>query len=167
MEIDENVARTEITIQGATFLAPQPFSEGYQLKENEAAALNQVLSENLRNNFAKKVSAALEEVEGAVDGLDMDSLQKEFDEYIAGYEFGIRRAGSRVPVDPVEREAAKLAKKRIREALRVKGIAVKDLPEGKFDELVAQLMERDEIKEAAKAMVEATKQATQIDLSDI
>ena len=156
MEVSQETPRTEITIQGAAFIVPEPFTEGYTLKANEAAALNQVLAENLRNNFAKRVKDALEEVGGSVEGLDVVALQAELDAYVGTYEFGARKTGTRVSLDPVEREARKQAAKKIREALRKKGIAQKDMEDGQFDSLVDQLASRPEIIEAARRIVEAT-----------
>ena len=47
----------QIIIQGVTFNVPTPYAEGHVLATNEASALNQLLHENLRNNFASKVKA--------------------------------------------------------------------------------------------------------------
>lgn len=168
MQIDENTPRSEITIGGATFSAPEPYTEGHTLTENEASAFNQLLHENLRNNFASKVKAALEAVNGAVDQLDMEGLQSAFDEYAAGYEFGARRTGTRVSVDPVLREASKMAKDLIRKALKQQKIAEKDLPEGKMDELISQTLERrPAIMDLAREKVESAKKLASLGVADI
>lgn len=165
MQISDETPRSDITIQGATFAAPEPYTEGHTLSANEAAALNQLLQENLRNNFAGKVKAALEAVGGAVDKLDIEALQTEFDAYAAEYEFGARRSGTRTPVDPVGREAVRLAKKKINEALKAKGIKADQLPEGKYDEYVAAYAAREDVIAAAKTIVESTKSVSGIDLA--
>lgn len=164
MQVTDETPRTEITIQGATFVAPEPYAEGHTLTANEAAAMNQLFHENLRNNFAAKVKAALESVGGAVDQLDQDSLQSEFDAYATSYEFGARRAGTRVPADPVGREAVKIARKMIADALKAKGIKKDQLPEGRYDEMLEQLAKREDVVASAKSVVEATKALSGIDL---
>ena len=54
----EGGKRQELKIQGTVFTIDSPYSEGYQLKANEAAAMNQLLGENVRNNLAGLVRAA-------------------------------------------------------------------------------------------------------------
>lgn len=156
MQITDETPRTEITIQGTTFIAPEPFTEGHTLNANEAAALNQLLHENLRNNFAGKVKAAIEEAGGSVENIDGAALQAEFDEYAKGYEFGIRRSGPRVPLDPVAREAQKIAKGLIAKKLKANKVKLDDLPEGKLEALVAAVLAANPaIIETARARVEA------------
>lgn len=163
MNITAETARTTITIKGATFIAPEPYVEGAVLTANEAAAMNQLLHENLRNNFSKKVEVALEAVNGAVGDLDMDDLQKQFNDYAEGYEFGVRRAGAKVSVDPVERELYKLAAQLLRKALKSKNVDVKTVSEEKFDELVAGVIERTPaLREEAVLKVEAAKRLATI-----
>lgn len=167
MNITPDTPRAEITIQGATFQAPEPFEEGHQLNENEAAALNQLLHENLRNNFASKVKDALGEVQGKVDDLDMTALQSEFDKYAEGYEFGVRRTGVRVPKDPVQHEAVKIAGALVRKALAKNKIKVAELPEGKFDELVTKYAQMENVQAAARSAADAKAAAAAIALDGV
>lgn len=158
-----------LTIQGMTFSAPAPYVWGHVLTANEAIVLNQVLGENLRNNFASQIKAH-REAAGKEAGLedpstyqltdaDIEALKAKFDEYAGAYQFNGKRA-ARQPVDPVAREARKLAKALVVSALNAKNIDMKTLAEGRMDELIdGVLAKRPDITEEAKRRVEATKTA--------
>lgn len=150
-------AQPSITIQGMSFVVPTPYAEGHALNAAEASTLNQVLSENLRNNFAGTVKKAVEKA--AADGAPLDeaALQTQFAEYAAAYEFHGRRAG-RASVDPVTRAAQALAKGAIMAALKKNKIDPKTLAEGKMDELIAGLLAKDSsFMDEAKRRVDAAK----------
>jgi hypothetical protein len=161
IEADENenpeIKLQEITIQGISFTIPAPYFAGYVVTAAEAAALNQTYAENLRNNFAKSVKAAAE----ADAQVDVETLQAQLTEYAATYEFQGRRRSVATPVDPVAREAYKIAKQAVVEALQKRSIKVKDLPEGKLDALIAGLIEKNpDITEEARRRVAVTTEAT-------
>lgn len=161
VEADENenpeIKLQEITIQGISFTIPAPYYEGYVVTAAEAAALNQTYAENLRNNFAKSVKAAAE----ADAQVDVETLQAQLTEYASTYEFQGRRRSVATPVDPVAREAYKIAKQAVVEALQKRSIKVKDLPEGKLDALIAGLIEKNpDITEEARRRVAVTTEAT-------
>lgn len=157
---------TEITVQGLTFNAPQPYAAGHVLTEGEASALNQTLAENLRNNFAPKVKSAIaefrkaneiaEDVEVGVDRLDKEELDRAFLEYAQAYEFGVRRASSpRVPKDPVEAEARKIALEKVKTALKAKGFALQSIDRERLDKLTDDVLAKyPDIREMAKRRVE-------------
>lgn len=109
-----------ITIQGAQFEINEPYSEGHECSANEAAALNQLLAENARNNLAKAVS------EGLKAEKPHEEIQTLVTNYVAEYEFGVRRGGARI-VDPVQRMAMSIAKESVKKALLEKGYKNKDL----------------------------------------
>jgi hypothetical protein len=99
-----------LTINGHQFEVPEGllsrYGVGYTLAtEGEAHALQQVFTENLRNNFASKVKAKLNGSEELTPE-DQQALQAEFDQYASKYEFGVRGAGGgpRQVRDPVEKE---------------------------------------------------------------
>lgn len=138
-----------IKISGVIFQVPSRYAEGHSLSANEAAALNQVLAENLRNNFAEKVKSALKS--GDFSDQDEHKLQLEFAEYANEYEFN-RRRKVKTHNDPVVKEARKLAKQLVSEQARKKNIDLKSLASGRMDELVDQLLAKnpsimDEAKE--------------------
>lgn len=104
-----------LTINGHQFEVPEGLLAKYQVgytlaTEGEAHALQQVFTENLRNNFAGKVKAKLNGGEELTPE-DQAALQVEFDAYASKYEFGVRGAGGgpRTVKDPVEREVRKMA----------------------------------------------------------
>lgn len=166
--------RGQLTIQGMDFSYPMPYKTGHALTEGEASALNQVLGENLRNNFAAKIKAKKAEiaaeyrkannlaedapVEVGNDALNMDEMRQEFESYCTDYEFGVRQStGPRVPVDPVEREAFTMARTVIREALKGKNIKISSLSDEQMEGLIKQLLDsQPQIREEAKRRVEAT-----------
>lgn len=161
-----------LLIQGLQFEAPAPYSEGHVLSEAEANVLNQTFGENLRNNFASAVKAARTAL-GLADKVDLTDagviaeLTTKFDEYASGYTFSGRRA-PRVVADPVEREAIRIAKSIVTEHLAAHKVLVKNLPEGRMDSLVSELLsKRPDIKVEAQRRIEVTKQAASVVLDDL
>jgi hypothetical protein len=147
MQFDTSTPRAEITIQGTDFSIPQPFVEGHNCTAGEASALNQLLAENTRNNFAGKMKQRKEKGEA-------DYTQEDLDAYIAEYEFGVRRAGSgEARLTPVEREARRIARDRITTALKSRNQKV---DKEKMEELVTQLAARDSVLKEAEKRVKAT-----------
>lgn len=146
-----------VKIQGVEFVAPAPYEEGHTLNTAEAAVLNQTLAENLRNNFAAQVKAAKEQHGENLPDSVLAELQVAFSKYADDYEFHGRRV-SRAPVDPVRKEALKMARAIVMGALRANKIDTKSLPEGKVEELVeAVLAKKPEIMDEAKRRVESAK----------
>lgn len=168
-----DAARSEITIAGVCLSVPAPFLEGHVCRANEAAVMNQTYAENIRNNFATKVKAAVVNSEEQIDPetgevtpgvpVDLEILQMELDEYILSYDFGVRRSGSvRAPVDPIEREAMKIATMKVKEALRKQGHKIGDIPVEKIRELAAGALEQyPQIREHAKQIVALTAAAAE------
>lgn len=152
MQIAEGTATKTITISGATFEVPQPFAEGHVCTPGEAAGLNQLLAENVRNNMRTKVTNGLDESKPE----DAEVTQADIDAYIAEYEFGvIRSGGTRRVVDPVEKEARKIARTKLVEALKAKGRKVSDFEAEQIDGLVDQILEQyPQIMDTAKTIVE-------------
>jgi hypothetical protein len=150
-------ARQALIIAGIGFHIPAPYTAGHTLTEAEASAVNQLFAENIRNNFAKHVKDA----KGEAATLDREiqiSLQTKLDEYAVAYSFERKRASgpARAKMDPVEKEAHRLAGLVVEAALNAKGIKKKDLPTEKFNEYVATALERKpEIRETARKQVEA------------
>ena len=136
-----------ITIQGRQFTIPMPYAEGHQLNSAEAAAVNQLYAENVRNNFAGKIKQA-EEKKESVPG------QEELDKYCAEYKFGARGAAG-PKLDPIEAEARRLAESAISEALKAKGFKLKDVPDEQFDSWVKEAVEtQPQFRAAAKTLIE-------------
>ena len=127
IEIPEGAAQSEITIQGHTLNVPAPYVEGHVLRKNEAGVINQTYAENSRNNFASTGKKAITDA-GEGGTVEIKALQKTLNEYISNYDFGIRQGGgARAVVDPVTREALRLAAERVKAALKKAGHNLKDV----------------------------------------
>lgn len=155
----------EITIQGHTFVAPAPYAEGHQLNEAEAKTLNQVLGENLRNNFATKVKSAME-AEGGMSEEKLAELREAFAAYAEEYEFQGKRQ-ARQPADPVAKEAQKMAREAILQKLKEAGKKQSDLADGVLDQLVKQLGAREDYMAEARKRIEQVKIMALGSLDDI
>lgn len=152
-------ASPTLTIQGLIFPLRTPYAEGHPLLANEAAALNNLRGENLRNNFAARIKALLQPKDGperlAADLTDDEKakLLADFVAYDESYTLSGKRT-AKAPIDPVEREATKIAKEQVEAALRRKNIDKKSLTEGQFDNYVAQLLDRNPaIRDEARAYI--------------
>lgn len=128
MQIAKNTDRVDVTIKGLKVSVPAPFADGHACTANEANVLNQILRENVRNNNARSVEKAIEAAKGA-DKVDLKALQASIDKYIEGYEFGIRRAGGGGgrTVDPIAKEAKRLAVDIIKAACANQGLSISDV----------------------------------------
>lgn len=172
-----------ITIQGVPVEVQERYKEGDTLKENEAAALNQTLRENVRNNCASHVREAKENVARAngwfkeddetpdvtnvtVDHLDMESIQAFIDKYASEYEFGARTGGGGRTADPVIREARTIAMDLVKNAIRDKGANISSYETKELNKLRDQVLEKhnDQIMARAKERVAA---AQSINVDDI
>jgi len=166
MEIAANSPSREITIQGIAFKVSEPFAEGHVLKANEASVLNQTFAENIRNNCATMIESAKKESADKGTELNVGALQEAIDKYIAEYEFGANRGGSRT-VDPVRREALTIAEAKVRDALKKKNVQIKSVGAERIREMAEQALAKfPAIMEQARAVVEARRgSALDIDLS--
>jgi hypothetical protein len=166
--ITESTPRGDITIQGLTFPCPQPYVEGHVLTSNEASALNQTFAENVRNNCAGRVKANQKlQAEGAEGTKTDEELLAEFEAYANSYEFGQRRVSAGVRedrMDPVEREARKIARDRVVVKLREKGFTLKSVSQERMEELVSTLSAKEDIRKEAERRV---KQLTKISLDEL
>lgn len=160
----------QILIQGVEFSVPTPYSEGHVLAANEASALNQLLHENLRNNFASKVKS--KRGDDPARNLSPDEvleLQVALDEYAASYQFGVRAVRSSGPsLSAVDREAISLAKAAIKEALKKKGFDVKSIDKDELQAKAEELIERrPEFRATAESRIAAKKSIASASLDDI
>jgi hypothetical protein len=166
-EVTDSTPRTEITVAGQTFKAPQPYTAGHVLNANEASALNQTYAENLRNNFAGKVKEAQE-----AGTFDLEVFQGRFDDYAGEYEFGVRTGGGRSG-DPVTAEAMGITRDLVRKALQKAGHKLADVPAAKISELAkAQLAKTDDpktvqIMDLARSRVAAAQEITDIEIGSV
>lgn len=138
MLINAQTARVAATVAGLTLNVPQPFAEGYQLSATEASAMNQLLTENLRNNLAAKIKKAKDENKPWDDA----KAQAEMDAYSETYQFGVRIGGAR-SADPVQREMESIAEGRIKDALKKKGIKLNSVDSDKMNKLILDYLTKD------------------------
>lgn len=165
--------KMSLTIQNIAFECAAPYSEGHVMTKAEAAVLNQTRAENLRNNFAGVIRKKMDELSKEepprteLSEEELSSLAEQFSAYEDSYEFQGKRT-ARAPVDPVKREANRIAKDAITAALSAKGITVKQLVEGKMEELISQYLDRNpSVLEEAKARVAASKAAAESALGGV
>ena len=162
-EVTKKTPKKEITIQGFTLQVPAPFAEGHVLNETEAQVLNQTLAENLRNNFGSQIRKSREEAEAAGEQYNPDpaALQKALDDYVAEYEFGIKRTRSGVVMDPVERKARSMAKAVIKRAIQDKGVKISQVGNEKINELADSYFQANSeiLLKQAKEVLEADARA--------
>ena len=139
-----------IVIQGVSVEVAQPYTEGHAITAAEAKALNQVRAENIRNNMASKVK----EIKGEAEELSQDQLSAigaAVSAYDAEYVFSMASAGGGGrTTDPLEAEAKAIAKQLVSNAVRAKGLKLKDYPKEAFDAKVAEVMELPDVQAAAK-----------------
>jgi hypothetical protein len=154
VKFNAKTPRKEISCQGASISVIEPYVEGHQLNANEASVLNQTFAENIRNNCAPLVKKLLSE------GADPATIQPKIDEYLATYEFGVRKGGGIRTGDPVRRQAIAIAKGKVKEALAKKGIKIRDIPAAELTKLADQAVEKHpQLLELARKQVEAQQQA--------
>ena len=159
-------------IAGEEFTISQPYDEGHVLTAAEARALNQLRNENIGNNLRKAVEKMKEE------GKDAATITALVADYDKTYSFAMPGAGGGTrTLDPVEREARKLAREvvaaRVRELYQIglNGIHpdYKDLPEEeakarskeRFDSAIEAAASKDEVIAQAKKNVNARKKAAE------
>lgn len=147
-----------LTIQGLKFQIAAPYAKGHLLSEQEAAALNQLFSENIRNNCANLVKEAKDAAgDSSLSDAALDELGTKIDDYASKYTFAGKRQ-SRTPVDPIARMIERLAREAVTEAARAKGHKVKEWPDGKMEKLVEMYIAKyPAITEEAKRRIEAQK----------
>ena len=147
----------QITIQGSLFRVPIRYAAGHTLNDGEASALNQTLHENLRNNFAKKVS------EGQEAGIPLETLQQQLDDYANDYQFGVRTGGGGFRGDPVMTLAMNIAREMVRAAVKGKGLDQDDWPASRVSQAAKALLdsqgEDGKLIQTARRQVDAEREA--------
>lgn len=144
----------EITIQGVAFNVNMPYAEGHTVTEAEAKALNQTRSENIRNNMAKAVKAAKAEHGDVLPDEVLTSLAQAVKEYDDGYVFTLASVGGgRKTMDPVEKEANKIARTAITGKLKELGKKVSDIDPDKLKAKIAEVAATDAVQKAAKKAI--------------
>lgn len=143
-----------ITISGVVFEIAPKYSEGHQLTSDEASALNSLFFSGLNSKLkplvvkAQKASSSLE-----LDESVKADLSAKLAEFARTFTFTQKSGNS---YDPVQREAFKMVKPQVLNALKQKGLDPKSLAEGKLEEIMLQLLgKRPDIMAEARRRIEA------------
>lgn len=141
------------TINGLTFEISQPYAEGHVCTEAEARVLNQTRAENIGNNLRAKIK---EMQEAGSDFADIAAVVAEKD---AEYVFTLANARAARQLDPVEREAIKIARELLKGHLAESGRKLTVAPEGVTEEDWAEKVETEVDRIAAtEPVLKAAKQ---------
>lgn len=151
VDFTEETSRKNIIIKKVEYTIAQPFAEGHVCTANEANALNQLLSENVRNNFAPKVKKS-----------EVAPTQEDLDNYVAGYQFGVRSVSSS---DPVEKVMRQLVERKLIEALKARGKNKSSLSSEEFKNAIDAAVEKNRDVLYAKAKEIVMMQTAEIDLA--
>lgn len=163
--MSDSTTRT-ITIAGAEFEVTAPFAKGHTCTEAEAKALNQTRAENIRNNMAKFVRDAKDE-DDSIPAKAMKELVEKVTTYDAEYQFTLANAGGRSAIDPIEKEATKIAREGINVALQEAGKKLADYRgaganeelKATYENAIATRAASDEVIALAKSRIEERKTA--------
>jgi hypothetical protein len=151
-----------ISVQSYDMPVVEKYHAGHVLNENEAKALNQTRWENLRNNFASTVKAAVKEHFGGEPEEDarlpddkIAELVTEFEALSENYQFHVRQPGSGAERrDPVLAEAMKMALSAIKNQIRSEHGKVTDYKSEDLNAAAKNIVETDEeYMEAARKTV--------------
>lgn len=152
----------QIIVAGEAVMCPQPYEPGHPLTEAEAKALNQVYSENVRNNTAARIKKAKEE------GGDVAAAVAEAEEYARNYEFSMPSTGtSRRVMDPVEREARSIARELIKSKLEESGRKLKDVDKEKLDAKIDEVAANEDVLKLARKRVSEKKKLADVGLQGL
>jgi DNA repair ATPase RecN len=153
------------TINGLQFDISAPYAEGHTINAIEARVLNQTRAENIGNNARAKIKEMQE----------AGNSDQEIADYVSSvdqnYQFTAAGVSASRKLDPVEREANKIARELLRSHLATSGRKLTVAPEGmtdeEWDDKVSAEVERiaglDDVVKAAQKNVQAkNKQAEQL-----
>ena len=152
-----------ITVQGVQVEVSQPYSEGHQISEAEAKALNQVRAENIANNCRKAIKELVDEagVEKAAEEAQRLIAEKDKDYVFTMASVG----GGRATLDPLTKEARAIARDFIAGKIKEAGMTQKQYLEEKGenaikDKIIELADHPDIVKLAKKNIAEREKVAS-------
>lgn len=163
MQVTEATPRAARTIAGVGVTVPQPYAEGHSCTAAEASMLNQTIAENFSNNLRKRIEEFVESEGAAPRVATADEAQIIVNDYAAAYVPGVRQGGGgggARSLTPLEKEVRELARGKVSEHLKSKGLKKADVDFGK---LVDGLIEkrRDQLEAAAQRILAAKDKAAQ------
>jgi hypothetical protein len=167
------------TSYGATINVPDKYAEGQTINAKEAAALNARMAEFISHRIRASVFPDLNKGDVADETLVREA-QARADELVQSFEFGAERApGEARVVDPVEKEALALARKKVRVAVEKSGqypggISKKgeEVVEGQYSydrylDKVAEYAKDPRVLAKAKQIVKARNASSEEDVVDL
>jgi len=154
-----------IQILGEKYEISAPYVAGHALSEAEAKVLNQTRGENIGNNFRKSVKDALALADETARSAALTKILEEITAYDKEYVFTV--SGTHQVVDPVEREALKLAKAAVMAKLKADGRDIKAIDKEKLEAAIEKVALREDILKAAKKRVSELKKSTETSLEDL
>lgn len=122
-----------LTIQGMKFEFEDRYAEGYVLNTGEARALNNLLRENLRNNFSSKLRTARE------NGLPDETIREMFASYARTYNF-TAVSGELNNVTKLERMMRDMAKQVVEATAAKAGKSTKSFNDDQWDVAIAMVL---------------------------
>lgn len=151
------------TIAGLALQVSDPYSEGHKINAAEAAVLNQTRAENLGNNLRKSIQELRNE-DGTYSEAAAKQAQEMLDKTAADYEFSLTpRRGGAAGLSAEDREIKSVATSFLVGKIKEKGLTKKAYIEAngqdKFDELVAQIMQDEQVIAAGKEQYKAKQAA--------
>lgn len=154
-----------ITISGQNFEISTPYAEGHTVTAIEAKVLNQTRAENIGNNFRKAVAEAVEKG-------NLSEVTAAIAAYDAGYTFSAGGV-ARVPVDPIEAEAIRIAKAvvagKIKEKYNstLKAYLAIEGNQDKYDAAVEKTAQQDDTLKLARKAVADKKKKMEVAADDL
>jgi uncharacterized protein (DUF1697 family) len=150
----------QITINGFTFLAPTPYTEGHVCTGAEAAILNRRLHAALRNNFGKHMDTLV--LEGKTIEDQQRQIFTEFANYCATYSLN--------GADPVDAEARAIATAIVKNKIRSNGGVIGDYTKAQLEVFITDILassQRQEIYEQARARLKVIREAAKKELARV
>lgn len=143
-----------ITIAEETFEVRTPYAEGHILTAAEAKVLNQTRCENVSNNTRKKVKELL-------DAGDKAGAAAAVAAYDAEYEFTLQNAGGATKLDPIDREARKVAREALKAKIAQAGGKWADYDKEMLEDKIIEISETNEaVRKEAEKRVKAQSKFT-------
>lgn len=144
----------------------QPYAEGHVLTAVEADKLNHVLADSIRTALTAKLKRLAEVAKETDSPLDVEAISSEFQAYADAYSFAVR--APRASVDPITKEAQKIAKQQVLAAIRNKGGNPADYTAEQIAEYVSKVIQhKPEIREEAARRVESSRKMAGDLISDL
>lgn len=159
----------QIRIKQYSFQLSSPFFEGRALTEGEAAALNALRAENIRNNLRAELDRRQNKLpEGQhLDARDLAELQQIISQYDANYKFLPKHLPVRFRASQVELEAEQLAREELEIEARQQGSSLADWEPADVEIAIQARACQPRLVSAAKLRIQTRQAIAQQSLEDL